>query len=273
MRSFILLVVFLSFTAQSHETISRADIGEFYIEYQSKGDSDFVILLETGSGGDLHRWDNIFDDLANLGHTIRYTRVGNENPSQLKRQFSAEEYSAHLDAFLTTLNISKPIVVISHSYGALITRMFAANFPERVAGMLLIDPNTEADNDIMRSINLEEANREIAGWIEQGSKNGMANDFLDFWARRHMPGYPQIKDIPVTVLISSKKYEPTPHIFFTDEGRAKKAKWHKDWVSNFPQGKAIVTTQSGHSIDLTEPELVFNELKIIINTLKMSLQQ
>lgn len=262
-------IVLLCLVQQVVAKIDKVDLGEFYIEYEAAGQSKFVIILEAGAGGDLTRWDAIFNDLSLLGHTIRYTRIGNEAISQIKRQFSAEEYAYHLHLFLQKLGISKPVIVVSHSYGALITRMFAANYPNQIAGMLLIDPNTEADNDIMRSIDLEEANRKIAEWTlssMKGGKDQMSNDVLDYWSRRPMPRYPQIRDIPIRILVSSKKYEPTPHIFFTDEGRAKKAKWHKQWASEFPRAKVVITTKSGHSIDLSEPELVFTELRGLVKT-------
>ncbi len=262
LKTKIMFLVTLCFIG-SNTYAKQLDIGEFYINYQEKGNGDIVILLEAGSNSDLSRWDRIFDDFAQLGRTIRYTRVGNEYPRQVTRQFSAEDYSAQLNLFLNKMKINKPVVIVSHSYGALITRMFSATYPKHVAGMLLIDPNTETDNDIMRSIDLEEAKKAIAGWQLTAMKEGMPNDFLDFWARRPMPSYPEIKDIPITVIVSSKKYTPTPNIFFTDEGRAKKAKWHKDWVAAFPQGKLVITTKSGHSVDNTEPELVLNELKLI----------
>ena len=57
---------------------------------------------------------------------------------------------------------------------------------------------------------------------------------------------------------------------FEVSGYLKKAKWHKNWTAQFPQDKAIVTTKSGHYIALTEPELVIDALKIIINRSKMS---
>jgi pimeloyl-ACP methyl ester carboxylesterase len=152
MKYGLLLILLIAFSPRVSAEIKTIDLGEFYIEYESEGESDFVILLEAGSGGDLTRWDEIYDDFSKIGHTIRYTRIGNESISQIKRQFSAEEYAFHLNLFLEKLDISKPVIIVSHSYGALITRMFSANYPKHVAGMLLIDPNTEIDNDIMRSI-------------------------------------------------------------------------------------------------------------------------
>ena len=50
-------------------------------------------------------------------------------------------------------------------------------------------------------------------------KNGMSNQYLDFWAKRPLPDYPQIADIPVTVIASVKKYKKPSVLFFTDKAR------------------------------------------------------
>jgi len=262
---FILLSLF-SFVSTAQ--VTEINIGEFKIDYEVKGTGDYTLLLEAGYSDDLTSWKAIFDKFSKVTKTIRYTRVGNKPNSSIQRQFSAEDYARQLDALLQNIDVKQPVVIVSHSYGALISRMFAAKYPERIAGLLLIDPNTEKDNDIMRSVNLPQANKAIENWKLSEMNLGMKNNaFLDYWSKRPMPSYPEIKDVPVSVIISSKKYTPVPNIFFTDKGRLEKAKWHKAWAANFPRGKAVVTTKSGHYIHNSEPELVIAELKLLLSKL------
>lgn len=246
---------------------SKIKVGEFTINYEIKGHGEHTLLLEAGYADDMSKWDPIFQRFSKITKTIRYTRVGNELNSTVQRQFSAEDYAAQLNTFLQKIGVTEPVVIIAHSYSPLISRMFAATYPERVDGLLFIDPNTEKDVDIMRAINVKQANKEIDGWKLEEMKSKMKSSFLDFWSKRPMPNYPDIKDIPVTVIVSSKKYTPTPNIFFTDKGRKEKANWHKNWVERFPQGRMIVTTKSRHYIHYDEPELVIEELQLLLRKL------
>lgn len=259
-----LLLVLSILPLMTSAKASKIKVGEFTINYEIKGHGEHTLLLEAGYADDMSKWDDIFQRLSKITKTIRYTRVGNELNSRVKRQFSAEEYAEQLNAFLQKIAVTEPVVIIAHSYSPLISRMFAATYPERVEGLLFLDPNTEKDVDIMRAIDVKQANKEIDGWKLEEMKAGMKSSFLDFWSKRPMPSYPEIKDIPVTVIVSSKKYMPIPNIFFTDKGRKEKAKWHKEWVERFPQGKIIVTTKSRHYIHYDEPELVIEELQLLL---------
>ena len=77
-------------------------------------------------------------------------------------------------------------------------------------------------------------------------KNGMSNQYLDFWSKRPLPDYPQIADIPVTVIASVKKYENPSVLFFTDKGREMWGELHANWANAFPQGEIVLTSKSYH---------------------------
>ena len=71
--------------------------------------------------------------------------------------------------------------------------------------LLLLYPSSEHDVDILREIDLEQGNKEITQIKLDDMSSGMSNSYLDFWSKRPLPDYPQIKDIPVTVITSIKK--------------------------------------------------------------------
>ena len=71
--------------------------------------------------------------------------------------------------------------------------------------LLLLAPSSEHDVDILREIDLEQGNKEIAQIKLDDMSSGMSNSYLDFWSKRPLPDYPQIKDVPVTVITSIKK--------------------------------------------------------------------
>ena len=165
------------------------------------------------------------------------------------------------------LQVAKPVILVAHSYGGSIARDFAAAYPDKVKALLMLDPSSEHDVDVLRAIDLEQGNKEIAAIKLDDMKNGMSNNYLDFWSKRPLPDYPKIKDMPVTVIASVKKTENPANLFFTDQGRKLWGEhWH-NWAADFPQGRAVLTDKSGHFVQFDEPNLVLTELQRLITKL------
>jgi len=264
MRVALLIIIFtlpLSAFVNS-ETIS---VGEYHIEYEIKGSGKATLFLEAGGSAGMQDWDSIYDDLAKYARVIRYSRVGNGKSTAIKKHFSSEDYAQGARALLEALGVKGKVAYIAHSYGAHVARTFAAQYPEKIAALMLIEPSSEHDVDIMRSQDLKLAEEQIAQVKLDDMKNGMSNQYLDFWSKRPLPDYPQIPDIPVTVIASIKKYDNPPLLFFTDEARDMWGELHSNWAKAFPRGKAVLTEKSYHYPQNDEPEMVVKEVLALIS--------
>ena len=242
-------------------------VNEFELEYEIAGSGKHTVLLEAGSGSAMTDWNPVFSEIAQLATVIRYSRVGNGNSTQIKRHFTSRDYADYASELLQQLNISSPVIYVAHSYGGSVARDFAAAYPGKIEALLLLDPSSEHDVDILRAIDLEQGNKEIAQIKLDDMKNGMSNQYLDFWSKRPLPDYPQIKDMPVTVIASVKKVANPTNLFFTDTGRKLWGVHWQNWAGAFPQGRAVLTENSGHFVQFDEPDLVLAELQRLISLL------
>ena len=240
-------------------------INGFDMEYEDSGGNGVVLLLEAGGSAGMDDWQSIYPALAKQYRVIRYSRLGNGNSATIKKNYSSEQYADEAKALLDALKVDRPVVYIAHSYGAYIARVFAARYPQDVAALMLVEPASEHDVDIMRAINLEQAEREIAQIKQDDMRAGMSNQYLDFWAKRPLPDYPEIPDIPVTVIASVKKYENPSVLFFSDQARQMWGELHTQWANAFPQGRAVLTTNSYHFPQNDEPELVLKETHRLVD--------
>ncbi len=256
----------LSFTVSASEP-QFVTINGHAMEYQDQGEGKVTLLLEAGGSAGLADWEPVYNELAKTYRTIRYSRLGNGNSAPIRKNYSSEEYADEALALLEALKVEGPVVYVAHSYGAYIARVFAARYPQRVAALMLIEPASEHDVAIMRAINLKQAEKEIAQVKLDDMENGMSNQYLDFWAKRPLPDYPQLGDIPVTVIASVKTYDDPPLLFFTDEARTMWGQLHKDWAESFPQGRAVLTDKSYHFPQRDEPELVVAEVHRLVKRL------
>ncbi|WP_404343557.1 alpha/beta fold hydrolase [Pseudoalteromonas mariniglutinosa] len=265
MRLFLLIVIALSYTVSAQSAMLK--VNEFELEYEVAGSGKHVVLLEAGGSAGLSDWDPVFGKIAEHATVIRYSRVGNGNSTAIQRHFTSRDYADYASELLIQLNIKQPVIFVAHSYGGSVARDFAAAYPEQIKALLMLDPSSEHDVDIVRAIDLETGNRQIAAIKLDDMKNGMSNQYLDFWSKRPLPDYPQIRNMPVTVITSVRKVETPENLFFTDQGRKMWGELWQSWVSAFPQGKSVLTEQSGHFIQSDEPELVIIELLALMQTL------
>lgn len=263
----VCLATFLAVCHCSHAGVKTATIGGYTIEYEVSGAGSEVIVLEAGGGGGLADWAAVHEPLAESARVIRYSRVGNGNSEKPEALFVVEDYASHLKGLLDHLRVQK-IIHVAHSYGGSVARVFAATYPEQVEALLLVDASSEHDVDIMRSIDLEKANKEIEAVKLADISGGKSSHIVDFWAKFPLPDYPQIRDIPVTVIASVKRYDTPAHLLHTDRGRELWGKHWKEWAEAFPQGKAVLTSNSYHLIPQDEPHLVVAEARDILRRVR-----
>jgi len=255
----------LSFAVSAQPAL--LNVNEFELEYEIAGDGEHLVLLEAGGSAGMSDWDPVFEQIAEHVTVIRYSRVGNGNSTAIRRHFTSRDYADYASELLGKLEITQPVIMVAHSYGGSVARDFAAAYPEQIKALLMLDPSSEHDVDILRAIDLEVGNRQIAEIKLDDMKNGMSNQYLDFWSKRPLPDYPQIRDIPVTVITSVRKIEEPENLFFTDQGRVMWGELWQGWANDFPQGRSVLTEESGHFIQFDQPELVLNELMLLMQKL------
>ncbi|MEJ2867805.1 alpha/beta hydrolase [Actinomycetospora sp. OC33-EN08] len=56
---------------------------------------------------------------------------------------TAQDWASELDAVLTAGGVPGPYVLVAHSFGGLAARLYAAQHPDRTAGLVMVDSTTE----------------------------------------------------------------------------------------------------------------------------------
>src|SRR4051794_9371814 len=101
------------------------------------------IVLEAGLGLPGSMWTDVCDRLPRDRAVLRYDRagLGDSRPGALPR--SASRQAGELAQLLDHLDLPRPYVLVGPSAGALLVRLFAAQHPDDVARLVLIDPAHE----------------------------------------------------------------------------------------------------------------------------------
>lgn len=102
-----------------------------------------TIVLEHGAFGCASDWAVVQAKLAAKGlRSLAYDRagLGHSDPGPLPRDGRA--IAADLDALLAALGETAPVVLVGHSMGGLMVRVYALSHPKRVVGVVLVDAVT-----------------------------------------------------------------------------------------------------------------------------------
>jgi hypothetical protein len=121
--------------------VQAVDVGGYKLEITCEGEGSPTVLFEAGSGGDRHA---LADTLELDGSTrvCAYDRagIGLSDRRPAGGPVTLGDLADELIRLLDGAGLDEPLVLASHSLGGGIAQFFADRHPDRVAGLVFIDP-------------------------------------------------------------------------------------------------------------------------------------
>ncbi|MGB2912341.1 MAG: alpha/beta hydrolase [Pyrinomonadaceae bacterium] len=245
------------------------------------GNGATTVILESGLAGGSLDWSLVQPEVAKFGRVCSYDRAGIVWSAASDRRRDAAQITSELHDLLDAANISPPYVIVGHSIGGVYVQLFAARYPDEVAGVVLVDSSHQdqlatvagipsfvpylfkaaAPVGIARIVNsLEdfpnlssEAKAERAGLYSHTQTvfaiaNEMAAVSESLAQLRSSPM--QLGDKPLIVLSRGLSDGASP------ETEAAWRSLQTEMVKSSSNGKQVIAEKSGHYIQVSEPELV-----------------
>jgi pimeloyl-ACP methyl ester carboxylesterase len=164
-------------------------------------------------------------------------------------------------------------VLAGHSYGGLVSRLYASTYPDEVIGLILVDAYSEQLEDVMppeRWQALVRLNQKLgvdnvvpipgygdAETIGYGADNP---------AMRQAVAASPLRPMPLAVLAHGKPF-PVPEGsegFTTDELEGYLLAGNEAQAALVPNGRFSIATESGHDIHQDQPELVIEAIRQVV---------
>ncbi len=124
------------------------DLGGHRLHLQCQGAGVPVVALEAGNLSFSLQWAWIAPGVARTTRVCAYDRAGYGWSDPAPWPPIAGRQADDLARLLEIAGEPGPYVLVGHSYGALVTRAFAARYPEATAGVVLIDPAHPSQYDL-----------------------------------------------------------------------------------------------------------------------------
>ena len=115
------------------------DVGGYKLFYQCSGQGSPTVILEAGLGSGSSYWARVIAGIAETTRVCAYDRanVGRSDKARTPRTF--QDAVRDLHALLGNARIGGPYILVGHSLGGELVRVFADQYPEEVAGIVLVD--------------------------------------------------------------------------------------------------------------------------------------
>jgi pimeloyl-ACP methyl ester carboxylesterase len=269
----------------------RVDVGGRAVHLWCTGEGSPTVVLEAGLNDGAVQWSLVQAGLR--GRVCSSDRAGLGFSDLAPHPPSLEHAVDDLHAALTAAHVEGPLVLVGHSYGALVVRAFQVRYPERVVGLLLVDPAHEVllDEEALLSRALEDTASQFASlswlsrlgllalWPEAIPDRGLAGDALAQYRARLAAGpyfeaagaetrhftkslaaaraLPSLGDVPLVVL-SRGRADPLPGLTPAEAER-----WEATWTRGqltssrlSTRSRHVVAPGAGHQLPLEAPELV-----------------
>ena len=124
------------------------NVGGYRLHLNCTGKSGPTVVLIAGAGDFSFDWGLVQPDVARFTRVCSYDRGGIawSDPGPTPRTMKQDAYELH--TLLKAARIKAPYVLVGHSIGGLIARIYAERYPNEVAGMVLVD-STHEDTTLM----------------------------------------------------------------------------------------------------------------------------
>lgn len=259
--------------AASPQAGALVDVGGRRLHINCSGVSGGpTVILEAGFGNSSETWASVQPEVAKFARVCSYDRagLGRSDPAPTPR--TAVALTEDLHALLLNAKVPGPYVLVGHSLGGILARLYASYYPSEVAGMVFVDSAHEDEVDRGLSLIPPET---LKAMLKAAKPEDLVvsspDEAIDHCSLRAvMDALNWHADIPLVVLTQGLPYRAED---YANPSLAPKyyqlhLEMQRDLVGRSPRGRQVIADKSGHFIHQDQPELVVNAIRRVVEEVK-----
>lgn len=237
------------------------NLGQRRLYVSRAGDGRPIVILEGGLGSTSHTWALVQPSIAQFTSVCSYDRagLGRSDPAVTPR--TCQDMVNDLHTMLTLAGITPPYVLVGHSMGGLIVRLYAAQHPDSVVGMVLIDTSHEDKHIHFESVLSEDLIQRNRAYLDDPFRN---SELLDVPASTsQVRSARRLFDCPLIILARGLPDEPSA-IWPSESLQRIEVDLQRELAGISTRGTFIFAEKSHHFIQRDEPELVIESIRQVV---------
>lgn len=265
-------------------------VGAHSLHIYCTGRGQPTVILESGIGGNHLDWTKVQPTIGKLTKVCSYDRTGygwsERGPKPRTASVNAEE----LNRLLTQAGVTKPVVLVGHSFGGIIGLHFTATYSARVAGLILVDPMHPDQFERFKAVGVSVAASPSRAVIHSGrfvttygiptphkalayelAMTDKARSFMLNELRNVKRSLGELRTdpplgLPIRIMLHGNR--EWDRIY--PDGRMEDA-WismHRSQARKLGAGDLIIVPKAGHQIALDDPQAVIEALKAMLTRVR-----
>jgi pimeloyl-ACP methyl ester carboxylesterase len=253
--------------AQTHQLV---DVGGHRLDLVRAGAGGPAVVFETGLGDSLDTWASFVTALGEYTTAIAYSRAG-FGRSDAGADHSARAEVADLHALLRQSGIRPPVVLVGRSYGGMLVRLYTSLYPSEVAGLVLVEGTHEQQVQRYGTLDSRYPAQfraffdSVLAKLPPGAQAAEIRETMRIQAAGTVEGMKPLPDIPIAVLTSMKSDSNAAYVNGTARGHEAWRELHDEWFRRSRNGIHVETSRSGHNLQDTEPQLVIDAIRFVLD--------
>lgn len=248
------------------------DIGDRSLYLWCTGSGGPTVILEAGNNTPPSTFLNIQTAITPLTTVCTYDRanVPGSASDPASKPRTGLDVIHDLHALLQVAGVPGPYVYAGHSIGGIYARLYAAEYPDDVVGMVLEDSSHE-DQDVRA--------KELVGdqlWAAlQAQGAGLPDpEGIDFTATfdqmRAARAATPLQPMPLVVLTAGIAPDPSllPTGWPVEADDALHRELQDDLASLVPNARHVIAEKSGHFIHYDQPDLVIEAITQVVSAVR-----
>jgi len=283
------------------------DVGGYRLHINCMGQGSPTVIMEAGNNDFSVVWSLVQPELAKTARVCVYDRAGFgwSDPSPSSR--TLETMTKELRALLVNAKVDGPYLMVGHSFGGIIVREYARQYPDGIVGIVLVDSAHQKQVEwapVLQKVAVQAVNqfhtlsmmqsfgllalspdqipdRGLQGKALQQYRSILATTnyftaaanetetiFAD-WGNFPSDDKGSLGEMPLIVL-SRGLPEPLPGISDMENQQYEEAwkEMQKELVALSSNSEQIIAEKSGHYVQIQQPDLVIDAIMHILTGAK-----
>jgi len=262
----------------------RVDVGGHELFYTCSGQGSPTVILEAGGGGDSTGWEGVIAGIEGTTRVCAYDRanLGRSDKAPGPRTF--HDMTRDLQVLVEEAQIDGPYVLVGHSMGGSLVRIFAHQHPGEVAGLVLVDSaHPDMGSRLLaclppQSADETETTRFFRQWFTWMSDSSRQSPFTDSEVLNTLVANQEVRDVETLGDLPLAVISQAPNIPGLGYGKVASAEidacLRQTWqdmqgeLAGLSSNTSRLTARGGHMIPLEQPGLIVQAITDLVEEVR-----
>ena len=221
------------------------------------GEGKTTVVLDAGLGGTSEDWAKVQPEAAKFSKVFSYSRAGLGQSEKAPTPRTCQDIISDLRSLLFSANLKPPYILVAHSWSGLNARWFANQYPDEIAGMVLVDAVHENKYEQFEKVLPQEKAERMWAFVKDPSKNDETIDRIA--SIEQVRSRQTVFNFPLIVLTRAAD---------SDELNKIETDLQAEFLKLSTKSKQYFSKHNDHFIQNSEPELVIDSIRQVVEAVK-----